>query len=673
MKLVKCYVSSFGNLQDFTYDFNEGLNTIKQDNGWGKTTLATFIKVMFYGLDGNGKKSLTENERKKYRPWNSTEMFGGYVQFIRGGVEYKLQRYFGKKESDDTITLTDVKTGKNFANTENLGKRIFEIDAEGFSLTTYFAQKDLESKSNTSLTEKFNKNAQIDDSASFDKALSSVTDKVKKYKYSGDRGFIPDAKRELFALNEQMEKVNRATNTIAVLKGEEKQLEGEVVSLRAQTEELTSQVSIVGKAEANTIKRVRYLKLCEEQNFVKEQLNSANEILKEKAIIKEQIEEKERKLFALESLIEQQKTLKNEISELEKQTGNAKESKQSILPIILIFMAVLLGAVGGAMLFILGVQSVLAWAFILVALLSVLSIFIVKNKPNRAQEVSDPIINICAQKRVQFLANQEKIDQIKGEILQFLALFNLPENISAGEAVRLIYRATEKRLDSEQKLAKITAELNELEPFKAEFSLEGGAQISLNELNAKLRLLQTQYTTKSNELAYKRSTITSYENLASTYTELEDKKADILEKIDRYEKELETYNLVAEYLKKADENLKVRYRQPLQDSLNKYVSIMTDGKYSVNIDVDLNVTVNEKGGDKETEFFSKGYQNLFEICKRFALIDILFTGEKPFIIIDDSFYNLDEKKLELALDLIKKLSKEYQIIYLVCHQSREAK
>ena len=35
MKLVRLYVSSFGKLTDFNYDFNEKLNVIKKDKGWG--------------------------------------------------------------------------------------------------------------------------------------------------------------------------------------------------------------------------------------------------------------------------------------------------------------------------------------------------------------------------------------------------------------------------------------------------------------------------------------------------------------------------------------------------------------------------------------------------------------------------------------------------------------
>ena len=80
MKLISCYISSFGKLKDFSYSFDSGLNTINQENGWGKSTFATFIKCMFYGIN-SGKRSISENERIKFKPWNSTERFGGNIVF----------------------------------------------------------------------------------------------------------------------------------------------------------------------------------------------------------------------------------------------------------------------------------------------------------------------------------------------------------------------------------------------------------------------------------------------------------------------------------------------------------------------------------------------------------------------------------------------------------------
>ncbi|MBQ3516575.1 MAG: AAA family ATPase, partial [Lachnospiraceae bacterium] len=51
MRLVSCYIENFGKLHRFSYDFQEGLNVICEENGWGKTTLAAFLKAMFYGME----------------------------------------------------------------------------------------------------------------------------------------------------------------------------------------------------------------------------------------------------------------------------------------------------------------------------------------------------------------------------------------------------------------------------------------------------------------------------------------------------------------------------------------------------------------------------------------------------------------------------------------------
>ena len=219
MKLISCYVSSFGKLKDFNFDFSQGLNTIKQDNGWGKSTLASFLKAMFYGLNSS-KRSVAENERIRFRPWNSTQKFGGYIHFEWGENQYKIERYFGLKESEDSVRLFDLKTGKEFSNTENLGKRIFEIDEEGFFSTTYFSQKEFEIKSNTSLTAKFNSVCDIQDADTFDKAVVKLEEKAKLYKYRGDKGLISDVKREIVEVDFELEKANKSLQALNVLKDE---------------------------------------------------------------------------------------------------------------------------------------------------------------------------------------------------------------------------------------------------------------------------------------------------------------------------------------------------------------------------------------------------------------------------------------------------------------------
>ena len=106
MRIRKCYIENFGKLHEVKYEFSEGLNVINEQNGWGKSTLANFIKAMFFGLDASQKRSIEENERKKYFPWQGGN-FGGNLEFEAKGKVYEIERFFGKKEKEDTFKLYD--------------------------------------------------------------------------------------------------------------------------------------------------------------------------------------------------------------------------------------------------------------------------------------------------------------------------------------------------------------------------------------------------------------------------------------------------------------------------------------------------------------------------------------------------------------------------------------
>ena len=83
MRILGLHIENFGGLCDYTETFTEGLNVRRQPNGWGKSTLAVFIKAMLYGLPVSTKRSLLENERKRYTPWQGG-VFGGSLDIEVG-------------------------------------------------------------------------------------------------------------------------------------------------------------------------------------------------------------------------------------------------------------------------------------------------------------------------------------------------------------------------------------------------------------------------------------------------------------------------------------------------------------------------------------------------------------------------------------------------------------
>ncbi len=669
MKLRKCYVFSFGKLQDVTFDFSDGLNTFKQDNGWGKSTLATFIKVIFYGLN-DSKKNITDNERIKYKTWNSTQKFGGFIEFEWGGKEFKLERYFGKKASEDTISLTNLATGKSFDNVENLGARIFQIDEEGFLSTTYFSQKDFQAKSNTSITAKFNSVCEVQDSDAFDKALLKLEEKAKTYKKTGDKGLIADTKREIFAVGEQIQKLNLASKTAVSLQLGVDNLNEEVAKLKEETTALTQKVTDAGKVEALELKKEQYREYLSKRQTYLARKNELEAVLNGQRVSDNELSVYFDCCNELNKAKERENYLARDIDSLKSQQQPKSEKKgMPKITLIMLILAILFVGTGVGLLF-----TQLLWLsivlFVLTAVCTVVGVlckFLVQNK----QEESNVLEKTYLEKKISEY-NEYKDIRINYErnMCEFLSKFALP-NVDYFTALSIISSANKNVSIIDRELSEINLKIIELEKEKTLFDKVENTQ-NISELQARLDFVQDEYARKSNELARKNADIKYYQEQADRLSEFEDRREELLAKQAQYKEEYQIILQTLEFLTKADENLKVKYRAPLEESLNKYLALISGSQRTALIDIDLNVTIQENGGAKQTEYYSKGEQNLFEICKRFALTDVLFTGEKPFIILDDPFYNLDDEKLKQAIELVKKLSNEYQILYFVCHESRRA-
>ena len=87
------------------------------------------------------------------------------------------------------------------------------------------------------------------------------------------------------------------------------------------------------------------------------------------------------------------------------------------------------------------------------------------------------------------------------------------------------------------------------------------------------------------------------------------------------------------------------------------------------MDSKLNVTRMEDGALRDTELLSAGYRDLVGICTRMAMVDAMYREEKPFLIMDDPFVNLDDEKQARGLKFLSRVAEDYQILYFTCHQT----
>lgn len=194
MKLLRCHVENFGILSDFDLTFTEGLNVLCRENGFGKSTLAAFLKAMFYGLPKTRAKA---SERKRYDPWQGGK-YGGFLEFEYRGSQYRVTRYFGKKE--DSFSLTDLTNRtESTAFSEKLGEELFQLDADSFARSTFVPQlSDREITATTSIRAKLtNLVEDTNDLNNFDTAMKKLQEYRKSLKlFKGEGGQTAQLRRE---------------------------------------------------------------------------------------------------------------------------------------------------------------------------------------------------------------------------------------------------------------------------------------------------------------------------------------------------------------------------------------------------------------------------------------------------------------------------------------------
>ena len=200
MIIRKIHIENFGKLSNLNMDFESGVNSILRGNGWGKTTLVSFIRVMFYGFDGESKKkALRERERSFFRPWNGG-VYGGSIEFSAGGKDYVLTRTFAATAKGDTFDLRDALTGirSEDYDADNLGTGLFGVDSESYKKTSYIDHTAVKySGVGSDVGSRVSRTPQADDIANFDKAQELIKDYLNSYSPTRATGNLHKLKGEI--------------------------------------------------------------------------------------------------------------------------------------------------------------------------------------------------------------------------------------------------------------------------------------------------------------------------------------------------------------------------------------------------------------------------------------------------------------------------------------------
>ena len=647
MKLIEIDIYAFGGLKELKIHLSDKINVINKENGWGKTTLAVFIKSMFYGLN-DSKFSLKENERKKYRPWNFSEKFGGSLTFESDGKILKITRLFGDKNSSDEFTLIDVETGKVILNkADRFGEEIFGIDQAGFFSTLYHCQKEFDLSNGKLLSEKFSSNYS-DGEYDFQKAIQIIENKAKTFKAErGDKGLLSELRDKIIRLDAKIENANQISSTILELKNTEKQLVIDAEKKKSEILSLTEKISERAKNDVGIVNRDKLNSLHAEKQKTLNQIALLDKVFCGNETNKEEVETY---LSCAKDLINVKAKEEAQISDLNKiKTTMARASFLIVLSVIF----AIIGVVGIFVNIILSISS-----GCLFALLLIIGI-VLKVGGAKALKEQNEYANI----------SKTYLDKINA----FLQLFNFEKTGDYIGDLLYILDATNQKARLFEKIKVINAEISHLDGVLCEKNSQNKKN-SLLELQNEINKKEMEYSLLQDKIHQIRARVLMLAEEESVLPDLIAERESTEKELAKANEEYQVLKLTAEYLKKANEKMRSKYKNPLEQRLNYYIDLICgENQFDASIDLDFNVTFNSKGKARETEYFSKGINDVVNICKRFALSDVIFEGKSPFIVLDDPFCNLDENRLQDGLKILEMLAKEKQIIYFTCHESRTVK
>ena len=239
------------------------------------------------------------------------------------------------------------------------------------------------------------------------------------------------------------------------------------------------------------------------------------------------------------------------------------------------------------------------------------------------------------------------------------------------KSLKSSHDSEEKDVDIELQINLLNKEIDELnqeqnklkndyEQFK---DCQSPNRSEIEDYESKFNVINYEILSKKNQIEQLEKDI---ERLIDEGEKLQDDYSNIVERGENIDKKINILGLTKEFMLKARDNVSIRFIVPINKSFNKIIEKFNLKRDFV-IDTEWKVKENTNYGTKEFQYSSQGLQDIISFCQRMNLIEEVYKKEKPIIILDDIFVNLDEKKLKIAKEIVKEVAKTYQILYLCCN------
>lgn len=706
MKLLSCYIAGFGKFVSQAFDLSKELIVIKEDNGWGKSTLADFIECMLFGMDNGRSKAVESNFRIKYAPFTGGA-FGGVLTLSLGGKTYRIERQFGKTASGDKAVVYDENNACLSAvgqNGEPFGELVLKVNRDTFKKSAYIAQSGTEERGLPADTKaRLVSLLSVSDGGSgADTALEKLdqADRNLRARRKPAKGKLDILDERIQNLYRGLDESQKARENAREYGGKIAFIKTEISRLEREIDELQRQKSLLVNAETRAMlhesveeakgQMLSLRAFFGEVNPLSVNLDGIEQGVKEYQALQERIIALEQSLEIVkeETLVKERlKETEELISSYEKLqgTGENKQEKKGkkrwfskFLPTVFCLLGLLLVIVGGAYI---GSISALGYPLFGVGLACLFYAIYGMLKPAFSGKKTGQADGYdgALQRRAELKDKLQKIESIKSgddfKILdraradarnteasldRFFAYFAYPD----GYTYPLKLERLKESVFAYQKCQKTLEKAGDTAPVNTANGDSQSLQFQIVEKNAEKNSLTEEY-------ARLKSALEREETRADEYTSIRSELALCEEEKSRLEHRLTAIRSAKELLIRARESVASKYLSPVENRCKEYLSMMDFPSLAELIfNGEGEALLRENGVTREIDYYSVGLRETLDFCVKIALFETLYKGEKPPIILDDPFVNLDDNKTEKAKKLVRALAEKYQVIYFTCKSER---
>lgn len=633
--MIHKLTASFGKLENETLSFHDGLNVIHAPNESGKSTWCAFIRAMLYGVDsGERVKGSFLPDKQRYAPWSGAAM-EGQMDVTADRCDITLTRKTKTKSApmrEFSATYTGTNVPVEGMTGANAGEQLTGVTRDVFRRSAFIEQGSVAVSGSPDLEKRINAIVSTgEEETSYSEADARLRAWQRKRRYNR-RGLLPDLESKIDSSRRLLEDMDGSAENIGTL---EQRLE----QTRAECARLESAVTESRKKQ----RRESIETLSRGRNELSAASDAHDEAMEELSAQRAALRQSSFGGADPSAVEHQAQTDLDRMAELKE----ISRKRNSPLLMILLFLLTAAGVTLYTAFDALG-YIIAAGVFLIGAIVALT--FFMKGKQSAAA------------------AQDERRQLLKG-----YGVSHASELRRALEDYRSLYAAVvaaeghERETRESYELLRRRQEKLE-ETALSDLDFVGGSSPAARlgrELNAKraeAEKLSAQIATLKGRLSAMGDTMV----LRSELGTMEDERAQL-------EQEYEDIALAAETLRAADDELQSRFSPQLGRVAAEYMSRMTNGRYSqvlLNRDFSAMTRTQSDTVAHESNYLSAGTIDLLYLAVRLAVCKLaLPEGESCPLIIDDALVNLDETRLAQAMELLKDIAKERQVILFSCRKT----